>query len=106
MIDRLTEDHARATRLAEGLQGIDGVSADPEIVQTNILVFQVDPRLDQTEVVEAFKTSGLLVSNYGAVGLRMVTHNDIGDADVSRALDIVAATVPAMLAGRRDRAAD
>jgi threonine aldolase len=106
MIDRLPEDHARATRLAEGLQDIDGVSADPEIVQTNILVFQVDPRLDQTEVVEAFKTNGLLVSNYGAVGLRMVTHNDIGDADVSRALDIVAATVPAMLAGRRDRAAD
>jgi threonine aldolase len=106
MIDRLPEDHARAKRLAEGLSEIDGVSIDPAVVQTNILVFRVDPGLDQGEVVERLKARGLLVSNYGAVGLRMVTHNDIGDADVDRALEIVAATVPAMLEGRRERAAD
>jgi threonine aldolase len=106
MIDRLPEDHARARRLAEGLAGIDGVSIDPAIVQTNILVFRVDPSLNQLEVVERLKAGGLLVSNYGDVGLRMVTHNDIGDADVERALEIVSATLPAMLRGRADRAAD
>jgi threonine aldolase len=106
MIDRLPEDHARARRLAEGLSGIDGISIDPGIVQTNILVFRVDSGLDQGEVVERLKARGLLVSNYGAVGLRMVTHNDIGDADVEQALEIVADTVPAMLAGRVERAAD
>ena len=106
MIDRLPEDHVRARRLAEGLAGIDGVSIDPAIVQTNILVFRVDPALDQVAVVERLKAGGLLVSNYGDVGLRMVTHNDIGDADVERALEIVSATVPAMLRGRADRAAD
>jgi threonine aldolase len=106
MIDRLPEDHARARRLAEGLAGVAGVTIDPAIVQTNILVFRVDPSLDQAEVVAELKARGLLVSNYGAVGLRMVTHNDIGDADVERALDLVGSTVPAMLAGRVDRAAD
>ena len=63
------------------------------------------PDHDST-VTARLKSAGLLVSNYGAVGLRMVTHNDIGDADVERALEIVAATVPDMLAGRVDRAAD
>jgi threonine aldolase len=106
MVDRLPEDHARAMRLAEGLHGIDGVAIDPEIVQTNILVFQVDSRLDQGEVVERLKANGLLVSNYGAVGLRMVTHNDIDDTAVDRALEIVASTVPAMLEGAQARAAD
>ena len=106
MIGRLPEDHARARRLAEGLAAIDGVSIDPAVVQTNILVFRVDPSLDQLEVVERLKSSGLLVSNYGAVGLRMVTHNDIGDDDVERALELVASTVPAMVRGRVNRAAD
>ncbi len=106
MVDRLPEDHARARRLAEGLATIDGVSIDPAIVQTNILVFRVDPALEQGEVVERLKQRGLLVSNYGDVGLRMVTHNDIDDDDVERALEIVDATVPAMLRGRVNRAAD
>jgi threonine aldolase len=106
MVERLPEDHARAKRLAEGLQGIDGVSVDPAIVETNILVFQVDGRLDQVEVVERLKTNGLLVSNYGEAGLRMVTHYEIDDAAVDRALEIVVATVPALLEGKRDRAAD
>jgi threonine aldolase len=106
MIDRLPEDHARAKRLADGLATIDGISIDPGIVQTNILVFRVDPSLDQVDVVERLKARGLLISNYGLVGLRMVTHNDIGDADVARALEIVDATVPAMVRGSVDRAAD
>ena len=106
MVDRLPEDHARAKRLAHGLAGIDGISIDPEIVQTNILVFRVDERLDSTEVADRLKANGLLVSNYGEVGLRMVTHNDVDDAAIDRALDIVASTVPAMLEGIQHRAAD
>jgi threonine aldolase len=106
MVDRLPEDHARATRLAEELAGIDGVVIDPAAVQTNIVVFRLDPRLDGTEVADRLKSSGLLVSNYGAVGLRMVTHNDVDDAAIGTALDILAATIPAMLEGVQRRAAD
>jgi threonine aldolase len=106
MVDRLPEDHTRARRLAEGLAGIDGVRIDPSVVETNILLFQVDPRLDQVEVVDRLKAGGILVSNYGAAGLRMVTHFDVDDAAIENALGIVAATVPAMLEGAHTRAAD
>lgn len=106
MIDRLPEDHARAKRLATSLAGIRGISLDPDAVQTNIVVFRLNASLDQTQVAERFKERGLLVSNYGAVGLRMVTHVDVGDADVDRALEIIASTVPEMLEGTGARAAD
>jgi threonine aldolase len=106
MVDRLPEDHVRAKRLAASLARIAGVTLDPEGVQTNIVVFQVDGSIDQTELAERLKERGLLVSNYGAVGLRMVTHVDVDDADVDKALDIIGSTVPTMLEGARVRAAD
>jgi len=106
MIDRLADDHVRAQRLARGLAEIPGIDIDPEVVETNILVFKVDGRLDQAEVVERLKGEGLLVSNYGEAGLRMVTHIDVDDAAIERALEIVAAVVPAMAEGVRHRAAD
>ncbi|MBA2759237.1 MAG: aminotransferase class I/II-fold pyridoxal phosphate-dependent enzyme [Chloroflexia bacterium] len=106
MVDRLPEDHVRAKRLAASLARIAGVTLDPEGVQTNIVVFQVDGSIDQTELAERLKERGLLVSNYGAVGLRMVTHVDVDDADVDKALDIIGSTVPTMLEGSRVRAAD
>lgn len=106
MVDRLPEDHVRAKRLAASLARIAGVTLDPEGVQTNIVVFQVDGSVEQTELAERLKERGLLVSNYGAVGLRMVTHVDVDDADVDKALDIIGSTVPTMLEGARVRAAD
>lgn len=106
MVDRLSEDHERARHLAAELAKIPGISLNPDNVQTNILVFRVDERLDQNEVVERLKANGLLVSNYGAVGLRMVTHNDIDDAAIDKALDIVSSKVPPMLEGVQRRAAD
>ncbi len=106
MVDRLPEDHVRAKRLANSLARIDGITLDPEGVQTNIVVFQVDRSIDQTQLAEMLKERGLLVSNYGAVGLRMVTHVDVDDADVEKALDIIGSTVPAMVEGSRVRAAD
>ncbi len=106
MVDRLHEDHARAKTLARGLRQVPGLSIDPDIVETNILVFRIDERLDQAEVVERFKGNGLLVSNYGAVGLRMVTHNDVDDTDIERAIDIAIDTLPGMLERGATRAAD
>lgn len=106
MVDRLPEDHARAKRLATALAEIDCVLLDPESVQTNIVVFRLDRSIDQTRLADELRERGLLVSNYGAVGLRMVTHVDVGDSDVDAALDIVASTVPAMLEGTNARAAD
>ena len=104
MIDRLPEDHQRAQTLAAGLAGIPGVSVDLETVHTNIVVFKVPSGLDQREVAARCKGLGLIVSDYGARGLRMVTHFEIGDAEISRAIEIVGSAIDD-LTGRSERSA-
>jgi threonine aldolase len=86
MVDRLPEDHRRARRLAEGLAAIDGVSINLDMVQTNIVIFRTEPAVNHPQFVEEMKARGVLVSNYGARGLRMVTHYQIGDDDIETAL--------------------
>ena len=96
MIERLPEDHQSAQTLADGLMGIAGVTVDRETVQTNIVVFKVPSGLDQTEVAARCKEEGLIVSNYGARGLRMVTHFEIGDDDIARAIEIAGTVIDGM----------
>ena len=101
MIDRLPEDHARARTLADGLAAIDGVVIDREGVHTNIVVFKLAGRTDHADFIADLKSRGLLVSNYGLRGVRMVTHYEIDDAAIDRALAIVdAALAPAGIAAR------
>jgi len=99
MIDRLPEDHQRAQTLAAGLAGIPGVAVDLETVQTNIVVFKMPAGLDQGKLAARCKELGLIVSDYGARGLRMVTHFEIGDAAIARAIEIVGTAIDE-LAGR------
>ncbi|MBA2470036.1 MAG: aminotransferase class I/II-fold pyridoxal phosphate-dependent enzyme [Chloroflexia bacterium] len=89
MIDRLPEDHARARTLADGLAAIDGIRIDRESVQTNIVVFKLEGTQDHAEFIAGLKGRGLLVSNYGLRGVRMVTHYEIDDAAIASALGIV-----------------
>lgn len=94
MIQRLPEDHLRARTLAAKLAAIDGIQIDPEGVQSNIIVFKITGA-DHGAIIEALKAQGLLVSNYGLRGIRMVTHYQITDADI----DFAARTVAGVLAG-------
>lgn len=86
MIERLPEDHRRARRLAEGLAEIPGLKIDLETVQSNIVIFQPPAELDPLAVIARFGEAGIRVSNYGTRGLRMVTHYEIDDAAIDRAL--------------------
>ena len=86
MRDRLPEDHTRARRLAEGLAEIRGVGIDPTTVRTNIVIFRPPAGLDHLRVIEAMAAEGVLVSNYGTRGLRMVTHYQIDDDAIDAAL--------------------
>ncbi len=87
MPGRLHEDQRRARRLAEGLAGIDGIAVDLETVQSNIVIFKPDPaRIATDEFIAGMGERGVRVSNYGLRGLRMVTHYQITDEDVERAL--------------------
>lgn len=86
MVDRIPDDHARARRLAEGLDELPGVQVDLQSVQTNIVFFKTEPLVAHDEMQDRLKREGVLVSNYGPRGLRMLTHHQIDDAAVDRAL--------------------
>jgi threonine aldolase len=78
----LRADHARAAALARVLREIPGLSvAEPE---TNIVVVGLE-RKAPADVLEALKGEGVLAVAFGPRRIRLVTHRDVGDADVERA---------------------
>ena len=94
MIDRLAEDHQNARRLAQGLANIDGLSVDPESIQTNIVFFEVDEDLGTAaDLIAALKNHGVLVSYPGKQSIRMVTHRHISPEDIEEALSRTSAAV-------------
>jgi threonine aldolase len=83
---RLHEDHDNARRLAEGLAEVVPGSVDPSAVATNIVFVDVSGTgRGLREWVAALKAEGVLA---GIVDgrVRMVTHVNIGAADVGAAL--------------------
>ncbi len=94
MIDRLAEDHANARRLAEGLANIDGLEVDPDSIQTNIVIFDVDHDLGPSaKLIAALDREGVKVSSPGPHAIRMVTHRHISGADVEEAVGRVSQAV-------------
>ena len=79
-VARLAEDHARAKRLAEAL------GADPALVQTNIVVLDV---ADAAEVAVRAAERDVLVSALGPRFLRLVTHLDVDDEGIERAISVL-----------------
>ncbi|MDP1899619.1 MAG: low-specificity L-threonine aldolase [Rubrivivax sp.] len=83
-IERLAEDHANARALAEGLQGLRGVTVQPP--QTNILFVDLAPE-KAAGVVERLRGAGVLCT--GLYRLRFVTHLDVSSADIARAVAVL-----------------
>jgi len=84
---RLPEDHARATKLAAGLAGLSGIRIEPASVETNILRFSFESRWgDSASLLSKLAARGVLAGDSGPDAIRMVTHADVNDIDVERAL--------------------
>jgi threonine aldolase len=83
-IARLADDHANARALAEGLQGLPGVTVTRP--QTNILFVELAPE-KAAGVVERLRAAGVLCT--GLYKLRFVTHLDVSADDIARALVIL-----------------
>jgi len=77
---RLAEDHANARRLAEGLQGLRGVSVAPP--QTNIVFVDIERHLADG-LVDRLREQGVLAT--GLYRLRLVTHLDVNAAQIDQA---------------------
>lgn len=90
-IDRLSQDHRNAALLAEGLAALGGVSIDLSRVQTNIVYFEVqDSRYgNAAQLVEELRKQGVLVQATARNTIRAVTHLDVSEEDIHRALEII-----------------
>jgi len=86
MIDRLKEDHLRARRLAEAIYDLPGITLNPVEVETNIIVFYFNhPKITIPELLNKLKEKGILALGVFG-GVRLVTHKDVDDEDVERAI--------------------
>ena len=86
-IERLKEDHQNAKRLALGLTEIQGVSINPEEVETNILIFDVaGTEMTPLQVRDTIKKEGVLIHAVGKTQIRLVTHLDVSKEDIETAL--------------------
>jgi len=87
MTDRLAEDHRRARRLAAAIAALPGISLDPATVETNIIIFGFKhPPYTVQSFLDGLKSKGVWAMAT-AGGIRFVTHKDVGDADVERAVE-------------------
>ena len=80
---RLADDHDRAKRLASALTGLPGVRVDPSAVETNIVIFDVP---DASAFVARLKESEVLAAGISKTAVRLVTHLDVDDDGVDRAI--------------------
>jgi threonine aldolase len=88
MVDRLEEDHENARFLAEGLSHMKGILIDPAMVQTNIVVFEVQV-MSPGELLERLARNGIKLTPFGGEQLRIVTHYGIERGDVETFLDVL-----------------
>jgi threonine aldolase len=74
-INRLEDDHRRAKELGAKLQQLSWV-AKVETVETNIVVFSVQPHITDKQVIDTLSQKGIAISLMAKGTLRMVTHLD------------------------------
>jgi threonine aldolase len=90
MVDRLAEDHRNARILAEGVSRLPGVTIDLATVETNIVIFSVATAAKAEAFMAAAAGAGVLLSDFGAGRLRMVTHYGITEDDCREAVRALA----------------
>jgi threonine aldolase len=91
-IERLAEDHTNARLLAETIRRTDGLSLEPDTIDTNIVIFRVNPVIGTAAAfADRLRERGVLVLPFGPQQIRAVTHLDVSRADVEQAADPIRA---------------
>jgi threonine aldolase len=92
MIDRMSDAHANARRLAEELADMDGILSpgaiaqpdgdrlDPRRVATNFVLFKVDR--DRRAFLSALRARNVLMVEYFHGQVRAATHHDVSTDDI------------------------
>jgi threonine aldolase len=88
-VDRLADDHRRAHTLAAHLAALEAFEIDVEAVQTNIVLVDIArPGLSALALQATLAEHGVLVTVFGPRRIRLVTHLNIDDDDLGRAISI------------------
>jgi threonine aldolase len=88
MTARLSEDHARARNLADGLRENDCIVLDRGMPATNMIFFNLADRarISAPEIADKLERDGILVSPSSERRFRLVTHYGIDDAAVDKTI--------------------
>ncbi|HXY92341.1 MAG TPA: GntG family PLP-dependent aldolase [Acidimicrobiia bacterium] len=84
MVDRLVDDHVRARRLAVALADRFPGSVDPDRVETNIVCARANAL--PPHLLPALADRGVLAGTIDVETVRFVTHKDVDDDDLARAI--------------------
>ncbi len=88
-VERLAEDHENARRFADALAELPGVHVDPKTVETNIVIFEIDPRLGSApQFVERLREHDVWMLPTGPNTIRAVTHLDVSREQIDRAIEV------------------
>jgi len=98
--ERLVDDHRRARRLAEAIAEIPGIRLDPESVRTNIVIADTgEDEARRDALLRATAAEGVLFGPAagGPGRFRAVTHLDVDDAGIERAIAVVRSAARSVL---------
>lgn len=88
-LHRLQKDHIRARSLAEGAAPVPGLSVTPP--ETNIVMLDIAaPSVSPGDLLAALASEGILMVPFGPTRIRAVTHMDVDDVGVERAIGALA----------------
>ena len=89
MVDRLSEDHDRARRLAEGLQALPAFSLEQDPPPTNMVYLILDPAagIKTRDVIETLEKDGIKLTARDEYRMRLVVHYWIDEAAIDRVID-------------------
>lgn len=85
MVERLADDHARARAIADALAELFPGSVDPHSVETNIVCARASALPEH--LLDGLAADDVLAGTIDVDTVRFVTHHDVDDAGVARAVE-------------------
>ncbi|MBJ7879894.1 threonine aldolase family protein [Gelidibacter salicanalis] len=77
-MERLKDDHQKAKEIEKVLAGLESIK-NVEPVETNIIIFELTDKKNDTSFLNTFAEKGVRLSSMGGGKLRIVTHLDYTD---------------------------
>ncbi|GMR11547.1 MAG: low-specificity L-threonine aldolase [Anaerolineae bacterium] len=89
MVDRLSEDHARARRLADGLLALPAITLEQDPPPSNMVYLKLDPKAGITtgDLIQALGKEGIKLIARDEYRMRLVVHYWIDDVAIDRVID-------------------